>query len=149
MYNMNSIFAPSTNRLERTIMFRTLLLSSLLAISSPSMAGTMNINGSTIVTTGANSIVIKNGKVFVDGKDVTPDAKTITIQVTGSVQNLQCDTCATVTVKGNAGDVSSVSGDLNITGNVTGSATSTSGDIDVGGSVSGNVRTVSGDIKKR
>lgn len=105
--------------------------------------GRISING--IVVASGKNISVINGKVMVDGKDVTPETKNIVIQVQGDVNALSVDACSTVQVSGNAGTVSTVSGDIEC-GNVSGSVSTVSGDVqckDVGGSVS----SISGDVE--
>ena len=51
------------------------------------MVNTISINGKTIVT-NANSVQVCGDKIVIDGKDVTPDAKEITLKVEGSVENV-------------------------------------------------------------
>ena len=102
------------------------------------------INNRSVV---GRSIVIVNGKVIVDGNDQTPDAKEITINITGDVENLEVDYCKALTVTGNAVDVKTTSADIEIGGYVTGSVGSTSGDVDISGDVGGSVSTVSGDVR--
>lgn len=129
-------------------MFRSIILTAACFMSATlAQAGATRVDGNVIITNDATSIVIKNGKVYVDGKDVTPDAKQITIQVNGNVKNLECTACSKVSVKGSADSVSTVSGDVEVTGNVTGNVTTTSGDINVRGGVSGSIKSVSGDIR--
>jgi hypothetical protein len=95
-----------------------------------------------------NSIVITNGKVIVDGKDVTPDSKEINISVEGDVAELRVDACSRVSGAGNAGNVKTQSGDVKVAGDVTGNVQSMSGDVDCG-SIGGSVSTMSGDVKHR
>lgn len=123
----------------------------------------IQINGNSF---SGNNIVINNGRVIIDGKDVTPDQKVIDIQVHGDLNSLKVDSCNTCHVNGDVhGDVSSMSGDIDIQGSthnvksmsgdieighhVTGNASSTSGNIDIGGSLNGNASTMSGNIKHR
>jgi hypothetical protein len=47
------------------------------------------INGTTIQSSG--NIVVTNGKIFVGGKDVTPNAKQISIVVTGNVEKIEAE----------------------------------------------------------
>lgn len=108
---------------------------------------TVRINGTTI--TGGRSIVISNGKVLVDGKDVTPNAKEISIAVTGNIDRLEADVCQKISVTGDAGNIVTQSGDVEIGGSVTGSVQTMSGDVDCGGSIGGSVSTMSGDVKHR
>lgn len=129
-------------------MFRNIILTvTCLASATLTHAGATRVDNSVIITKDNANVVITNNKVYVDGKDVTPKGKQITVQVTGNVENLKCDSCSSVTVSGNAGSVRSSSGDVEVTGNVTGDAETTSGDIYVKGGVKGSVSAVSGDIR--
>lgn len=120
----------------------------------------MNINNNGYV---GRSIIINNGKVIIDGKDVTPDSKTITIEIVGDIDNLSVDSCQTVKVQGDVNSLRTTSGDIEC-GDVKTDIKTTSGDIEcknIGGSVttvsgdvkaeniSGSVKTMSGDIKHR
>jgi DNA polymerase/3'-5' exonuclease PolX len=106
---------------------------------------TMRINNNSYI---GNSITITNGKVIIDGKDVTPDSKTITISVEGNIDNLTVDACDKVTVTGDVNKVKTMSGDVDIKGNVTDSVSTMSGDVDCG-NIGGSIKTMSGDIKHR
>lgn len=109
------------------------------------MASVM-INGNGNVICG-NSISITNGKIIVDGKNITPEnTKTINIEVKGDVQQLQVDCCDRVVISGNVGNAKSGSGDIEITGYCSGNLQTGSGDIECG-NVTGSVQTGSGDIK--
>jgi hypothetical protein len=121
----------------------------------------ITVNGKNYV---GSSVTIMNGKVIVNGKEVTPeDSKVITINIEGDVEELNVDVCEKITIKGNVKNIQTSSGDVECN-NITGSIQSSSGDIecgDVGGSIqtssgdvkcgtiSGNVRTNSGDIKHK
>lgn len=102
----------------------------------------ITINGSRY--SGTNISVI-NGKVIVDGVEVTPDDKAIYIKVEGDIELLKVDVCDELSIKGDVGNASSVSGDMCISGNVTGNVSNVSGDVYCG-TVTGSVSTVSGDI---
>lgn len=104
------------------------------------------INGVSYV--GGKNVRIINGKVIIDGKDMTPDAKNITIQIEGDVSNLSVDICDKLSVTGNVNELSTVSGDVEIGGSVGGNIKTTSGDIKCG-NIAGDVKTVSGDIKNK
>lgn len=103
---------------------------------------TITINGNTY--TGRNVSVI-NGRVTVDGKDMTPDNKTITISVQGDINELHVDACSFIKVKGNCKSVNSGSGDI-ACNDVLGSIKTGSGDVSCK-NVQGNVRTGSGDVE--
>lgn len=108
---------------------------------------TIKINGMTIAA--GRNISIHNNRVFVDGKDVTPDAKEIKIEVSGDIDRLEADACNTIAVGGNAGNVSTQSGDVDVAGYISGSVQTMSGNVECGGSIAGNCSTMSGDIRSR
>ncbi len=106
----------------------------------------VTINGKTITSSGSISII--NGKVYIDGKEQeTGDEKVINISIEGNVEKLEAPGCGTITVSGNAGTVSTTSGDVEIGGDVHSGVSSTSGNIEVEGNVSGNLSSTSGNIK--
>lgn len=111
------------------------------------MTSTIVINGVTI--TGGRNITIRNGKVIVDGKDVTPNAKEINISVNGSIDRLEADACQKISITGDVGNVKTQSGDVDVNGDIKGSVQTMSGDVDCGGPIGGSVSTMSGDIKHR
>lgn len=121
---------------------------------------TMHINGLTY--TGKN-ITVSNGRVVIDGKDVTPDTKQISIAVDGNVGTLKVDQCDKVAVNGSCekvetmsgavecgpvnGGVKTMSGDVKC-GRVVGDVTTMFGDVDCG-IVCGSARSTSGDVDYR
>lgn len=109
------------------------------------MTNRIVING--VVVSGGKNIVVSNGRVVVDGQDVTPDAKDIRIEVHGSVDSLDVDACNAISVTGSAGSIKTQSGDVRC-GDVHGSVKTMSGDVHCG-AVSGGVETMSGDIVTR
>lgn len=104
----------------------------------------VNISGSF----SGRSMTIINGKVIIDGQDVTPESKNISIEVHGNVGQLSADSCLKITVNGDAGSVKTQSGDVDVAGYVEGSIQTMSGDVDCG-NVSGSISTMSGDVKHR
>lgn len=107
--------------------------------------GKINVNGRNYV---GNSVTISGNKIIVDGKNVseTDDFKgpSLTVEINGHLNMLQVDSCDKITVDGDIGNLSTVSGDvrsLNINGNVS----TVSGDVKAN-TISGNVNTISGDI---
>lgn len=72
---------------------------------------TVRINGTTIVSSG-RSVVIKNGQVIIDGVDVTPDSKNITIEIQGNVDKIEVGACDKINVTGNVSVASTQSGDI-------------------------------------
>ena len=109
------------------------------------MATRININGTTIVSSGRGNVVISNGRVIVDGNDVTPNAKQVNIEIQGDMQSIEVDVCDSVHVVGSVGSVKTSSGDVRC-GDVKGSIQSMSGDVTCG-RVDGSVSTMSGDIR--
>jgi len=104
--------------------------------------GVVIINGQKI--TGKNISVVGN-KVIVDGQDITPDSKTINISVQGNVTELKVDVCDKIEITGDVYSVKTQSGDVYVTGHVTGHIQTMSGDVKCG-DVKGNISTMSGDI---
>jgi len=92
-----------------------------------------------------NSITIINDKVIIDGKEVETDEKTINITVEGSITKLKVDSCNTLEVGGDVHKLTTMSGDVEVSGNVTGSIETMSGDVDCG-DVGGGIETMSGDV---
>ena len=95
-----------------------------------------------------NNVIISNGKVIIDGKDVTPDSKNIEIKVDGNIEQLSVDACNKVEITGNVSNVKTKSGDVDISGDVSGSIQTMSGDVDCG-NVGGSISTMSGDVKNK
>tara|TARA_B100000508_G_scaffold60333_2_gene47520 strand:- start:65297 stop:65632 length:336 start_codon:yes stop_codon:yes gene_type:complete len=108
---------------------------------------TIVINGVTI--SAGRSISIKSGRVTIDGEDVTPDGKEINISIEGNIDRLEADACEKISVKGNINSVGTVSGDVDVEGDVRGSVSTMSGDVDCGGGIGGSVSTMSGNVKHR
>jgi hypothetical protein len=104
----------------------------------------VNVNGNSYTSTRSISII--NGKVIIDGNDVTPDGKEINISIKGAVDSLNVDACSKIYVNGNVKTLKTISGDVEVTGGIEGDVNTTSGDIDCGGNIGGSVRAVSGDI---
>lgn len=94
----------------------------------------ITINGKTITCSGSN-VVIRNGKVIVDGKTIQEcSSGDINVVIEGDVNKIDCG--GSVEVHGNSGNID-CGGSCEVNGDV-------KGDIDAGGSVTcGNV---SGDI---
>ena len=105
---------------------------------------TININGVTFSSDGSSSVSIVNGRVIVNGRDVTPDSKEIHIAIQGDVANLDVDACEQIAISGSAGSVRTGSGGVEC-GPVSGDVQSSSGDVRCG-NVAGSVQTSSGDV---
>lgn len=108
-------------------------------------SGSIIINGKTYV---GNDITIVNNKVIIDGVDVTPDSKQITINVEGNVESIKADVVTKITVAGNVGgDLNCGTGDVQVNNGVNGYVKTGVGDVKISGNVGGNVKTGVGDIK--
>ncbi len=105
---------------------------------------TIRINQSTF---HCNNITISGeGKVTIDGKLVSfEDSKEINITVQGDIEQLQVECCNKVSVTGNATNINTKSGDVEVSGNVNGNIQTMSGDVQCG-NVGGNISTMSGDV---
>ena len=100
------------------------------------------INGKTYV---GNNIIVSNGKIMIDGKNITSDDKVINITVNGDIDSLKVDTCNKLELIGNVTNINTVSGDVDINGDVSGSIQTVSGDVKCK-NVGGSINTLSGDI---
>lgn len=105
----------------------------------------ITINGSTY---SGSSITVNGNQVIIDGKNVTPDSKVINISVNGNIEELKVDVCTKVEVEGSVKNITTKSGDVEVTGDVYGSIQTMSGDVDCG-NIQGSVSTMSGDIKHK
>jgi hypothetical protein len=101
------------------------------------------INGNTYL---GNSISVMNGKVIIDGIDVTPNTKEININVDGDVTQLSVDACNKAIINGDVGYVKTQSGNVDITGNVSGDVETMSGNVNCN-DVGGDISTKSGNVK--
>lgn len=62
------------------------------------------------------------------------------------IERLEVDQCERIHVNGNVKRINSTTGDIKVSGSVSGDVETVSGDIDIDGNVDGNVKTVSGDV---
>lgn len=109
------------------------------------MATVIRING--IEVSFGRKVRIENGRVKVDGEDVTPEGKVIKIEIQGNVDSLMVDSCDTVQVAGDVDSLEVKAGDVTCR-DVSGSVSTMAGDVNCN-NVGGSVRTMSGDINRR
>lgn len=109
---------------------------------------TFIVNGKVINTAGGKSVLIRDQRVIIDGQDVTPDAKEISIVVNGTVESIQADACSRISVTGDVGQVRTVSGNVEVAGRVAGSVQTVSGNVGCG-EVAGEVSTLAGLVSER
>lgn len=99
------------------------------------------------------NISITNGRIVVDGNDVTSDFSAdnqsiIRIRVDGNVESVSCDVCGSITVGGSVGgDIDTMSGNVTCA-NVSGDVTTMSGSVSCG-DIAGSVETMSGNIRRK
>lgn len=110
-----------------------------------------DINGATYINgvkiEGAQSIIIDNGKVYVNG-NLQEDLSTpsIEIKVEGSVGSINT-TSGNVSVIGNSATINTTSGNVDCH-EVKGSVLTMSGDVTCG-DIAGSVNTMSGDVYRK
>lgn len=108
------------------------------------------INGKKYDIDGSVSII--NGKVLVNGKRIedldTIEQKEINITINGEVEMIDIDGCRTIAVTGNVHSIKTMSGNVDIHGDVIGDVKTMSGSIDCG-DVKGSVSSMSGNIKRK
>ena len=75
--------------------------------------GNIKINGVSYV---GDSLVVKNNKIFIDGKEHEIDSKTINISVIGNIDSISADSCQKIYVKGDVNTLKTMSGDVEIEG---------------------------------
>lgn len=91
------------------------------------------------------SVTISGSKVIVDGVDVTPDSKEISISIQGDIDNLTVDYCKEIKIEGNVNTINNGSGDITCS-TVFNGVKSGSGDVE-SDTIEGDVTTGSGDVK--
>ena len=83
------------------------------------------------VTEEGRTLEVRDGRVYIDGKQVNAEGKEIHIHVQGSLQSLKVDVCSRILVEGDAGSVSTSVGDVEVKGSVKGSVKTMSGDVTI------------------
>jgi hypothetical protein len=135
-----------------------------ISIVSTSSGGvsTVVVNGKKYIFPRCNDISDVGGKIYLDGKlydeknstDLEKDmmvANKIELHIhpIGDKQAPNITTSSNVVVHGNAGDVRSTDGDVEIGGTVTGSVKTEDGNVTIAGDVHGDVKTEDGNIHTR
>lgn len=106
----------------------------------------IKINGVTISGTH-NCVTVINGKIIVDGKDLTPNENEITIEVIGNIDKLEVDTARAILARGDVTSCKTLSADVEVSGNILGSVSTMSGNVSCR-NIEGNVSTMSGNISR-
>jgi hypothetical protein len=91
------------------------------------------------------TIESRNGRIFINGKDITPDTKEINITVTGDIDKLSVDFGETITVTGNVNKLHSGTAKVIVNGDVNGPVDCGTGDLKCG-NITGNVDCGTGDV---
>ena len=116
-----------------------------LKLSLKDINGATYING--VKIEGAQSIIIDNGKVYVNGNlQEELSTPSIEIKVEGSVGSINT-TSGDVTINGDAVSINTASGDVRCH-EVKGSVHTMSGDVTCG-DIAGSVNTMSGDVYRK
>lgn len=106
---------------------------------------------STIIVNGnsysGKSVLIVNGKVIVNGEEITTEGKEINISIEGNIDELKVDACDKISIVGSAKTVSTKSGNIKVNGNVDGNIQTMSGNVNCG-VVNGSITTMSGNINQ-
>ena len=86
-------------------------------------------------------------EVYIDGKlvHIGKELRVVNISVEGDVETVS-GAFGSVNITGNAGRVTSASGDVEVRGDVNGDIQTASGDVGAWGGVTGSVKTASGDV---
>lgn len=103
----------------------------------------INVNGKSYT---GNNICVNGNKIIIDGEELKTDSKTINISINGNTDKISVDQCDKITVTGHVNDLKTMSGDVEITGDVKGSVKTMSGDVYCG-DIAGSITTISGDIR--
>ena len=108
----------------------------------------IKINNRTIsYSDSKNNLSITSKGIFLNGKNILTGSEVgspLNIVIEGDIDKLE--TSSDLEINGNVGNITSNSGDIDISGGVSGNIELNSGDIDISGGVGGNVKTTSGDI---
>lgn len=99
------------------------------------------------------NMVVNNGKVTIDGMLMEDwygrdEIAIINVTINGNVERLKMDSCETITVHGDVGDIETMSGKVAVSGVVKGDVETMSGSV-VASKIYGDVSTMSGDITER
>ena len=111
----------------------------------------LTVNGTSYNFSG-NNMVISNGKVMVNGKDITDlndiDQKEITIVIESDIDYLKVDHCHSIVANAYVEAIETISGSVHCAKDVCGSITTMSGSVRCKGEINGSVSTMSGNINK-
>lgn len=103
-----------------------------------------SININNVIYALKKSFKVDRGRLFIDGKDVTPNDKVINVSIEGDVQTVEVGACEMLTITGSVQSVKTGSGSVSCS-SVNGPVTTGSGDVECS-DISGNVSTGSGDV---
>lgn len=112
----------------------------------------IKVNGKSLFMEGNNnSIMIANGKVFVNGREISKEnlkeEKVINVEVFGYIDKLSADCCRDITINGDANDVDTKSGNVYVKGD-TNFVSTVSGNVSCR-TLNGSINTVSGNVSKK
>ena len=106
------------------------------------------INGKVYENIRGNMTITDEG-IFIDGKPIEEyqEPPVIKIEITGGVDAIESEN-ADVTVNGPAGSVTTMNGNVQVSGGVKGNVDTKNGNVTVGGGVGGDVTTKNGNITR-
>lgn len=107
----------------------------------------VSVNENPVFEGLVRSVMITDGKVYINDVDMTPQMEKISIQIIGNVGSINADICNSITITGDAGSVATQSGHVTAK-NVAGDVRSMSGSIDCL-EITGNASTMSGSIFRK
>lgn len=115
---------------------------------------TIRINGKVLnhvngpVHIGHQTMNLSDGRVFMDGQDVTPQGEPlVSIEISGDVQSLVVDAADAITINGNVGSVETMSGSVKA-GKILGAVSTMSGSV-TADTIAGSCSSMSGKVSTR
>ena len=128
------------------IKWRRFNSNSITRITNRNYSNNVIANGNRVIGDFSGGYVnLVNGRIVINGLDITPDSKTIHIEINGNVDTLIVDCCNEVKITGSTNYAEIGSGSLHCD-QVTGDVKAGSGGVTCN-NIQGNVNTGSGSVK--
>lgn len=111
----------------------------------------ISCDGSTLNITDGGSIdinFVSNKEISISGQSLICGKPIKSITIDGDVNISDID-FPNIVINGSVGSVHTSSGDITISGDVSGSVSTMSGDVSIKGNVAGSISTMSGDVDVR
>jgi len=100
------------------------------------------------VTYSWRNVQVSNNKIIIDWVEKEVNEKTISIHIEWDIVSLNADQCNTISIVWNPSNISTMSGDVDVSWQVLGSISTMSWDVKCG-DISGSVSTMSWDIRNK